>query len=267
VLAAVITLTVGLSVASRVITNTKTTTDEVNTQKALSAAETGIEQSLKSQAQVGSVNSPKQFSNNSSFYTKYTPVAYTQFVLNGGNTVSQDDGADIWLSDHGATTTPSYAFPRTLTMKIYWTDSGSDCSKNQKPAIELVYLTGSAASPSLTRKVYDPCARITGTLDSTGPGTTNPIQGINFQHSASLDINNGLIARVIPLYTGTRVAVEFLNQGTVNPYSPSTPPGIPSQGVLVESTGTSANVTRTLRVFQGYPKLPAELFPYTLFIP
>jgi len=66
-------------------------------------------------------------------------------------------------------------------------------------------------------------------------------------------------------------------------YAPGTSTGLPnppSQGYLIQSTACAPIIpnsnppacapgasTRTLRVSQGYPKLPTEFFPYTLFIP
>lgn len=264
VLAAVISLTVGLSVASRVITNTKTTTDEINSQKALSAAETGVEQSLKTNTSVMSTS----FQNNSAVNATTTPVITSQFLINGGNLVNQDDSADIWLSDHGIGTKPTYNNPRTMDLKIYWTDNTNDpnsCSQNA--AIEVVVISGTPASPVVSRYAYDPCSRPNGSNGFTDPVLTGglPISTISFQHSALIHITSGLIARVIPLYASTKLAAEMYNSNTNTGYNGNGGP--PSQGYLIQSTGTAANVTRTLRVFQGYPKLPTEFFPYTLFIP
>lgn len=259
VLAAVISLTVGLSVASRVITNTKTTTDEINSQKALSAAEAGIEQALKN---TPSTSTNTTFSNNSKVVVNPTQIAFSQFLVNGGNLISQDDGVDIWLSDHGPSTgKPTYANPRSTNLKIYWTGSNSDCTKNA--ALEIIVISGSTANPVLNRYAYDPCAATRGNGFSAPNSTAKPISQVSFDQAVVIPVTNGLIARVIPLYASTKIGVDLFAAGstTLTLNSP------PAQGYLLESTGTSGTVTRTLRVFQGYPKVPNEFFTYSLFIP
>jgi hypothetical protein len=253
VLAAVISLTVGLSVASRVITNTRTTTDQVNAQKALSAAEAGVEQSLKS----FSASSGTFTGTNNKYTATPQQIKNSQFLVNGGNLVAQDDGADIWLSDHDPV---KWVNQRNATLRIYW-KIDSSCTKT--PALELIVLSGAVANPDLHRYVYDTCGRVTATPDTANNADGKKISGITFDRYAQVDVQNGLLARVIPLYTSATVGVELFNYQSV-PNAISNPP---VQGYLIESTGQSGNVTRTLRVFQGFPKLPTELFPYTLFIP
>src|SRR3990167_7914471 len=74
VLAAVVSLTVGLSAISRTITNTRVTTEEANSQKALSAAEAGIEELLSNQS-LFATGTTKTLSNNAIFEAKGKPVA------------------------------------------------------------------------------------------------------------------------------------------------------------------------------------------------
>lgn len=261
VLAAVISLTVGLSVASRVITNTKTTTDEANSQKALSAAEAGVEQQIKSPV-VNAAPTPITFGNGSSVVAKNIQLASSRLLINGGNSVNQDDGVDIWLSTY-----PNYTLPQfNGNIKLYWTDNNTDSSYcTQNAAIEVVVLSGaSKASPSVKRYAFDPtCSgtRNDGFTD-TSTNTAKQISGITFNHYAVIPVTNGFIARAVPLYAGSKFAIEGFAVG-----STVTPQTLPSQGYLIESTGTASNTTRTLRVFQGYPKLPTEYFPYTLFLP
>lgn len=254
VLAAVISLTVGLSVASRVVTNTKISTDETDSQKALSAAQAGIEQKLKSNANSGTIT----FTNNkSSVTTTSISLAGSQLLINGGNEIVQDDGADIWLSDN-----PTYLNPWTGNLKIYWKDNNSDCTKNA--AIEIVVITGSKASPVATRYAFDTCAsRRTGNSFAVpDPNDSKTISGVSFNHSAIIAITSGLIARAIPLYANTSIAIEGYAAG-----STSTVQSLPTQGFIIEATGVAGNATRKVRVFQGFPKLPTEYFPYSLFLP
>ena len=104
VLVMVIALTVGLSLASRSITNLRNSTDEAQSQAAFSAAEAGVEQAVK----LGDVNGTSILSgvslhdkNNSEISNvDVSLIDGSQFLLNNGNPVFQDDGTDIWLSPH-----------------------------------------------------------------------------------------------------------------------------------------------------------------------
>ena len=157
-----------------------------------------------------------------------------------------------------------------MNLKIYWTGNNSDCTKNA--ALEIIVISTTTplnpkANPVLNRYAYDPCAGTRGNGFSTtdlGP-STKPINSVSFDHSVLLPkITSGLIARVIPLYADTKIAVDMLDP---NNTTVVLSPPLPAQGYLLESTGTSGNVTRTLRVFQGFPKVPNEFFTYSLFIP
>src|SRR3972149_7458157 len=80
----VIALTVGLSVASRNIVSLRTSEEERDSQRALAAAEAGIEQSLKTNSTVGSAVIPEKFTEGSTvvaeFFTEVENVFGTQFL-------------------------------------------------------------------------------------------------------------------------------------------------------------------------------------------
>lgn len=267
VLAAVISLTVGLSVASRVVTNTKISTDETDSQKALSAAQAGIEQKLKNNANTGTIDFTS--TNKSKVTTTSISLIGSQLLINGGNLVSQDDGVDIWLSTY-----PTYAGPWSGDLKIYWTDnpnsSSSDCS-TKNAAIEVVVLTGTTASNAvMSRYAFDSCQARRNGNGFSPTSLSDPVQDtggklispITFDHSITIGVTSGLIARVIPLYANASVAVGGYAAG-----STTTVQSLPTQGFIIEATGTAGNATRKIRVFQGFPKLPTEYFPYSLFLP
>lgn len=258
VLAAVISLTVGLSVASKVITNTRSNTEETNSQKALSAAEGGIEQSLKNNP-----NKTVVFDNGSSVTYRNTNYASQQILINQGDFVSS--GADVWLSDFGNGATPTFANPRAnMTMTIYWSGTCSGSSANNSAALEVIVLSGSKNDPAVTRNTYEPCPSANRASTNNFAGTVTPvatggpIPGATFNFRTDAIAATGLIARIIPIYNSTKIGVVF------NGYN--TPPGPPSQGSVVESTGTAGNATKKLKVVQGYPKLPDEYY-YSLLLP
>lgn len=258
VLASVIALTVGLAAISRTITSTRISTEEANSQKALSAAEAGIEEQInKALTAAGGSISPSDGSfNESSFLASAEAVSGNNFEINDGELVSQDDGADIWLSDY-----PSYDNPvGSTTLSIYWNANNSNCgnSSNQPPAIEIAVVYGvDKANPNMERHAVDSCGtRPDGDNGFDSPtGTSSGPSGFSgYTHYYRFTVNNGRIARVIPLYNDAKIAVNSTT-------------ALPPQGYRIESTGTSGDTERKLKVFQGFPKLPIEFFPYNLFLP
>lgn len=251
VLAAVISLTVGLSAIGRTITNTKVSIQETSSQEALSAAEAGVEKILNSsKSSVGG-----DLSNKSAFEAKSTEVKANSFVMNCSDQknsdncwVYQDEGADIWLSDPGNFSN-QWPASGSRPLAVYWIDNPSpNCV-----AIELSLLTGTKNDPTLTRYAYDACegSRNNGFKDTLGAGGT--VLGKRYNRSLSINVTDGFIARVIPRYGNTIIAVTGTN--------------LPAQGNIIESTGTSGSTSRKVKVFKGYPRIPIEFFPYNLFIP
>lgn len=255
VLASVISLTVGLAAISRSITNTRLSTEEANSQKALAAAEAGVEEQLN-KAVTGNTDptSIGNIGNNSGFNASADPVDGTQIVLNNAHPVSRDEGADIWLSDY-----PDFEDPLTTSLTILWNNTvdGDSCSS---PAIEVAVVYGADKNnPGMRRYAVDPCSTRGNGLDAPSGGGSVTYQGKNYSFTHSLvipaaEIPSGRIARVIPIYHDSVIGVLSSQS-------------LPAQGYVVNSTGTSGTTVRQVRVFQGFPRLPVEFFPYNLFLP
>ena len=252
VLVMVIALTVGLSIATRSITSFKNSNEQANSQKALSAAEAGVEQAIKSSASVANSN----FSGGTGFTTTYTQISGTSFLFNGGNPISQDDGIDLWLTAYNSDSSLLYQNPWNGSFTIYWGDNSGPCNN---AALEIVVISGSKASPTIQRYAFDPFStRLTG---PSGNGFTqavaaqSTVAGKTFYYQTqTIPVTNGLIARIIPLYTNASAGII----GTA---------AFPSQGSVISSLGTSGSTARKVSVFQGYPELPSEYFLYNLFSP
>ena len=248
VLAAVISLTVGLAVISRTITNTRVSTEEANSQKALSAAEAGIEDLVNSTNITGGTGT-KTLSNQSEFNATATSVQGGRILINNGETIEQDEGADVWLS-----TNPNFTSPINTNLTVYWTVPSGACSTY--PAIEIAVVSGNRTTPNMTRYVVDSCdsRRAQNSFGAPNRGATT-ISGQSFNFGFALPaISSGYIVRIIPLYADSTI-------GAV-----STTP-LPPQGYIINSTGKSGNTTRKVTVFRGFPRLPIEFFPYNLFLP
>lgn len=263
VLVMVVALTVGLSLASRTIINIRNTREQASSQKALSAAEAGIEQAIKSGANVAG-----SFSGNTSYSTTVTQVAgNTQaFVLNGGKAVSKNDATYIWVTDP-TDQANLWQNPWSGNLSIYWGTSGQNCdvANNMPSAIEVSVISGSKDAPVMTRYVYDPCgpSSINNRRSSNNfspPTSSTQITpsgtGITFSYTATRALTNALLVRVNPIYASSIIGAY--GGGAV----------LPQQGKVITSTGTSDdNTQRKVTVFQGYPEVPAEFFPYILFQP
>lgn len=263
VLVMVVSLTIGLSVVSRSITNLRTTTEEEQSQRAFSAAEAGIEQALKTGLGIAE---QKPLGNNASIkeVTIEQVGGTSKFLLNGGNSVSKDNGADIWLSD-----SPDYSNPKSPEhFSIYWGSPIDDCTTSPPAAIEAVLISGNKNTPTSTRYGFDPCQSTRGNnFANPEIGSFTDIEGKTFKYRTPVNgndrivVNNGLILRVIPLYANTVVGVNTCNPGgQCNDI-------LPLQAKKLESTGISGATTRKITVFQGFAKLPAEFFQYILFSP
>lgn len=247
ILIMVVSLTIGLSVASRSIVNLRTSTEEENSQRAFSAAEAGVEKAITTGT---GITAAQDLGNNASIKeVSVGEVSGTEFVLNGGNMVEKDQGIDLGLSEDY----PNYTESQTVSnLNIYWGSQGDTCPNSA--AIEVIVLSGSSNSPQSKRYVYDSCTRGNNfTPAQTGPYSDIP--GKTFQYKAQVGtINNGLIARVVPLYANTPLGIS---SGT----------SLPPQGKVIQSTGASGGTERKITYFQGYPQLPVEFFQYILFSP
>lgn len=255
VLVMVVALTVGLSIASKTIINLRTSTEEANSQKALAAAEAGVEQAIKTN-QIGNNVASGTFTDTSTSYqTSVTSVSGVSFLMNGGNPVLSDNGADLWLSDYS--TDPTKLFTTSLyngSLTIKWGSSNNPCND---AALEIVILSGvNRQSAVSTRYTYDACASRANSnnFKQVGLNQSTTLGKTFFYQTDPITVSSGLIGRVIPLYFNTSVGVVGSS-------------ALPSQGTTITSTGTSGTTTRKINVFQGYPEIPSEFFPYNLFSP
>jgi Tfp pilus assembly protein PilX len=250
VLVMVVALTVGLSVASRTITNLRNSRDQASSQQALSAAEAGIERAIVG----GNSTIAGSFSGNTTYNTTVASVSgTTAFLLNGGNLVPKNDAVYLWVTPWSAVSSNLWQNPWTGNLTLYWGDSTGACNN---AAVEVTVINGPKTNPTITRHAYDPCNARTGSNNFTSVNS-NPISisGRTLTYRAVIAITNGLLVRVNPIYSGA----YFGSSGSV---------ALPTQGNVITSVGTSDSSTqRKLNVYQGYPEIPAELFPYTIFSP
>lgn len=263
VLIMVISLTVGLALASRSIVNLRNTNTESDSQKAFQAAEAGIEIALQkpfnTTDQTIYSSSSTHLMNNQSKITDLT-IHYLggpDLILNDGNPITQDQGLDVWLTNY-----PNYSgTPWTGKLNIYWGDKAG-CSD---AALEVIVISGQSATDSgatINRYGVDPCGSnsVDTSKNRTGQNNFVPAQsggsvsGTNFNFSTAMNITNGIIVRLIPLYTSTPIGITGQDATT----SASLP--FPVQGRMITSLGEFGSTQRQVSFFQGYPLLPSEFF-------
>lgn len=243
----VVGLTVGLSLASRSITSLRTSEEEINSQQALSAAEAGIEQVAKTSISIANGS----FLNDTTYNTSITSVEGENFLLNGGNVILKNDGADIWLSDYSTDSARLYQNPWSGNLSIYWGESSNGC---EEAGLEIVVLSGTRANPVSRKYALDPCLPRSTSNRFTYVSSGGVVAGKDFPFGTTIAISSGLITRIVPLYHETPIGVSGDN-------------ALPAQGSIITSIGTSGTTARKITVFQGFPTLPSELFPYGLFAP
>lgn len=262
VLMMVIALTVGLSVVSRTVINLKISKQTEESQRALQAAEAGIEQALKQDSAVVALppgGGDFVLNNNASFNVNISQVTSTSLRLNGNLEVNQDKGVDVWLSDY-----PDFSMPQDVTVNIYWgIASQNNCvspgNKNTVPALEIIILQDLASPNDVRKFVYDDTAlcipnRINGSTPAQAGGDVGSgTDTIALRYSTgNITINRGKIMKIIPLFNSAQIGVRVISGG------------LPSQGKEITSTGKSGDVTRKIKFFSPYPQIPVELFPYSI---
>lgn len=276
VLVMVVALTVGLSLASRTVTTLRNSTDEAASQAAFSAAEAGVEQAVK----LGNISGSSILSgvslhdkNNSQISNvDISLIDGSQFLLNNGNPVFQDDGTDIWLSPHTDDPTQLFQTAWNGVLSVHWGTNSDTCAD---PAMEILVISGTRLAPTIDKFIYDSCATRRSANSFCAPGNNAPpcsttkvtsqtgafvVDGINgsqtFNYRVQITVTNGLLARVIPLYKAGIMGIKGV--------------GLPAQGKIITSTGTAgvtnSQAVRKVSFFQGYDSVPSEFF-YSLFSP
>ena len=231
-------LTVVLSVSFQSITETQVSKLEEENQKALAAAEAGLEAALKSQTGSatfgsGSLSNITGFTGGASLITT-TANNFTTPVL------PQDAGYTFYLGDYNLET---YEIGASLAQPV------EICfqSPSPKPALEitLVKTTG------IKKYAVDPenPKRINNALPPSSICSNS-----SFNYSYSIPASDiGLDAKILfvrTLYQGGRL------------YFFRSSDDLPLQGKTISSSAVSqqTSVSKKITLFQSYPQIPAEFF-------
>jgi len=253
-------LTVGLSVASRSITNLKTSQDQADSQKALAAAEAGVDRVLSDPALIA--NPPSNITiGDSSYDVKYTTSVIQssgldKYLLNGGYRIAKNHHVDIWPAK--SSDTDLWTNPWSGQITLYWGEDTNGCND---PALEVMIVSGTDINnPTLTRYAYDPCSDRAGHngFDKNVVQNQNKIGAATLQYQVTVPkVNNTLLFIINPLYVDNSYIGASANAGYP----------LPPQGLSVASTGmVQDSVQMKVNAFKDLPQLPDELL-YSIFSP
>lgn len=270
ILVVIVSLTIGLSIASRSITSLKASTEETESRKALAAAEAGIERAIQGNVPIAIID---QLPNNSNYETKISPVNTATFLINGGNAIPKDEGTDVWFIGHNSTdgslNYDDYSSTSPGSLNLYWGLTSDPC---KEAAIQAVVITRTQSNVvNSYRYIYDPCRARQAENNFTSVATGNfTINGVTFKYSTPVnDLASGIsgnkniiLMRVIPVYKDSVVGLSTCS--SLSDCSSSTP--LPSQGYLITSTGVSGQANRKLTVFKGFPQAYLPYLSYGLFV-
>ncbi|OGY29579.1 MAG: hypothetical protein A3F35_02775 [Candidatus Woykebacteria bacterium RIFCSPHIGHO2_12_FULL_45_10] len=293
----VVGVAIVLSVASRSLTDIRTTTTSDESNRAYFAAEAGVESALKKIS--GTTGGEKNFSldftgvNQTTVNVAARPLKSAQDTLYASpSEVAKDDVFQLsLLDDFNNLKAPGAAAPNDYyndgnpdTLTVFWGASGVVGTALE---ISLVY-RDSAGTYGITKWGLDPSARANFCFDNavitTGPLPLEPAGnlgiGLVYQYKATINVGNGNygaggFAAGTPCGDSNLSNIRQTVLLRVRPlYNTSSQPigvkpasgrALPNQGFEVESTGsTLSGVTRKLRVIQPFPALPA-IFDYVLF--
>lgn len=271
-----VVLTIVLSVLSRTITDIAVTTKEEEALRAFSAAEAGVEQALIVGADIGTTTiGDAAFSADVSGFAAGTQEFANPVALASGESLL------FWFVAHDPTTgnlvcNAQYPCFTGSQFRICWGKSGTAPGSATTPAVEIstfyAATPGNLGTMRIARVTADPNAtrRSTNNFLANDAGTcTTGNESFAFQKTVDLaalgvpagsyGVQNGLQFAKVRLFYNTDIAHEA---GINVNFAGNTL--LPSQGIRIESSGTSGEANRKIDVFQGFGE-PPPVFDVAVF--
>ena len=258
-----VVLTLVLFVLSRSVTDVAVSSREEEAVRAFSAAEAGIEKALVVGTGLGGI---LNFAESTSAFTY--PINLTSGEM-----------ATLWFVDHdvdGNIVCGGNKCFRGSQVKICWGKPGTATNTATTPAVELSVFyaatPGDYSTLRIARGVFDPNAgrRVLNAFAAPDGGTCT-INGENFEFQKT--VNLATLSTPIPpgsynAENGLQLAHLriFYNTDTTHKGGFDVSGGslLPSQGLIVDSSGEAGQSTRRLSVFQGWPEAPS-VFEYSVY--
>lgn len=246
-----VSLTLGVSVASRTITTIRQVSYSVQSAQALAFAEAGVEEAQKC-LNDGSCTAPYDpaavdLNEDGTSDFDYVITALGGGVLDAFPALVRDETIEISLSGYPANT-PIY---------VSWVNAANGAETADPAAVEITLIYREAGVYKISRYAYDPdgTRRAENSFFTPFTGSFN-VNGVTYQYRVSVSVPFAPIAmRIRPLYSSTSSTFVF---------SAETGRTFPSQGARVESIGVSGKVKRKIEVLRTEPAL-SELFDFAIF--
>jgi len=247
-------ITVVMTIAFNSTTESQIARLEVDSQKALAAAEAGIDAVIKQSAtSFVNIGDLGQFSSQGiSGNAQVSSVSKTSFVT---PLLQKDEQYTLYLSDY-----PGFANPWNGKLDIYLVSEGG-C-----PSIEVTIVK---SDYTLDRYAYNTCSSpsiISNTTDTTvvqDPSVVVDSVSFGYKISSSIVVPalpavppvGGIVAFVKVLGGRTKIGFQgYESDG-------STPKSLPIQGKTVESEArTTSGVVKKVQLFQSFPQIPSNFF-------
>lgn len=249
----VVGLTIGLSLATRSVTDIKISTQLEESSRAFAAAEAGIEAALKGEPVVDCAGTWQTIGQAKYCFSKTTAGGTSDPLVLGKIGIA--DTYTVWLVEHDIVTgnpqiDESHDYDGT-SIDVCWGEGG----ETTKPAMEVSVIYKDATGYKVARGAYDPDSSRTGSNHFTDISGSSVNCGGGFAYGTTVSLPSGVLLialRLRPFYLEANVGVA--PQGD----------NLPSQGLSIASTGTAGETTRKVEVVDSYPSLPA-IFDYVLF--
>lgn len=243
------TITIVLTTSFSSTTNTKTAKLEEESQRALAAAEAGIDQALLQ----GSTVNLSQITGVPGFQgsAEVSEVSATTFV---SPMLQKDEEYTFYLSAYNPQTN-AFSSPYSGPLTIYYATGTAPCSAF---ALEITLIYDTGPNYKVKRFIADAGNLLGGSaIDDIGQSISGQIGGVNFNCQTTPIViappfifpgAKLLIAKA--LFQPTRLGISG---GGV---------ALPAQGKTVVSEARSANsgVTKKVQLFQSYPQIPSDFF-------
>ena len=240
-------ITVVMTIAFNSTTETQIARLETDSQKALAAADAGIDAVIKNSINTTPFNiaTIQQFSDQ-----KITGSAQVLGVVKSNfitPLLQKDESYTLYLSDY-TSSPPSFANPWSGDIYLYLV-SESGC-----PSIEITVINNDF---SIQKYTYNTCPlnRIISNAILASP-TSTTIESISFAYKTGLiSIVSGRVAVIKVLGGRTKIGVQGYDVDGI------TAKTLPIQGKTVESEArTASGVVKKVQLFQSFPQIPSNFF-------
>lgn len=273
----VVVLTVGLSIATRTVTDIKLSQQTELSQRAFNAAEAGIESVLSGQSSgtSGSYVAIGSGSTAPSYNVSVQTVGGTSDAFVFNKPIAKDDTQQIWFVAHNSDNSLNLSDPTNFnsnSVYVYWGNPGQSSNSSSSPitpALEVTLVYKDAVGFKIAKDVYDPNVnRIptnnfnSSSIDTAGNYTLSKLQFRRQIDFSQAPFSVSGIGTTSTLYA-LRLRLLYNDTDQMLGAQPASG-SFPIQGRLISSTGNAGEVYRKVEVFESFPVLP-PIFDYVIF--